>query len=233
MNVTLCSAFRNTVPYLPRYFAQIDGLDHALYEQGHKLTFVWGEGDSADGTKKALLAARYRFQATVVDCTHGGKVYGSVVNVQRFRQLAYVGRRIFAAIPDDADVVVYCESDLVWEPATLVALIERVASGECAVIAPMVFLRRDGWPVDPPAFYDVFAYRADGQHFTHQPPYHPAYVADRPFQVDSVGSCVVMRGEIARRLIFDEQTIFPDLCRQIRAGGDSVWVDPTLACYHH
>lgn len=232
MNVTLCSAFRDSTAYLQPYFAQVNALDHALHEQGHRLSFVWGEGDSTDDTKATLLATCYRFRAVVVDCTHGGPKFGSVINAQRFRQLAHVGKRIFAAIPADADVVAWVESDLVWEPTTLLALIERVVSGGYAVMAPMVFLRRDGWPVDPPAFYDVFAYRADGRHFAHQPPYHAAYVADQPFPVDSVGSCVVMRGEIARELIFDEQTVFPDLCGQIRASGNAIYVDPTVACYH-
>lgn len=230
MNITLCSAFRDSTPYLQRYFAQVNALDDALYEQGHRLSFVWGEGDSTDATKNTLLAACYRFRATVVDCAHGGKAYGSVINAQRFRQLAHVGKCIFAAIPEEADLVVYVESDLIWEPATLLALIERVMNGECSVIAPMVFLRRAGWPAD--SFYDGFCFRAEDRHFAHQPPYHPAYRPDRPFRVDSVGSCVVMRGEIARSLIFDEQTIFPDLCGQIRAGGDSVWVDPRCAVYH-
>jgi len=230
VNITLCSAFRSACGYLPRYFTQIDGLDHALHEQGHRPSFVWGEGDSTDATKATLLAACYRFRAMVVDCTHGGKAYGSVVNAQRFRQLAYAGKQIFAAIPDGADVVVYVESDLVWEPATLLALIERATSGGYAVISPMVYLRRDGWPAD--SFYDTFCFRAEDRHFAHYRPYHAVYRADEPFQVDSAGSCLVMRGEIARSLTFDEQTIFPDLCGQIRASGHGVWVDPGCAVYH-
>lgn len=230
MNITLCSAFRLSCDYLQRYFTQIDSFDHALHEQGHRLSFVWGEGDSTDDTKATLLAACYRFRAVVVDCAHGGPKFGSVINAQRFRQLAHVGKRIFAAIPEDADVVVYVESDLIWESATVLALIERVASGEYAVVAPMVYLRRDGWPAD--SFYDGFCFRAEDRHFAHYRPYHPVYRTDQSFQVDSVGSCVVMRGKIARSLTFDEQTIFPDLCGQIRASGNAIYVDPTVACYH-
>lgn len=230
MKIYLCSSFRDAVPYLPRYFAQVDGLDHALHEQGHRLSFIWGEGDSTDDTKATLLAACYRFRAVVVDCTHGGPAYGSIINAQRFRQLAHVGKRIFAAIPEEADIVAYVESDLIWEPATLLALIERVASGQAATIAPMVLLRRAGWADD--SFYDGYCFRAEDRHFAHYRPYHAVYRPDQPFQVDSVGSCVVMRGEIARSLTFDEQTIFPDLCGQIRAAGHGVWVDPGCAVYH-
>ena len=230
MNITLCSAFRDSTPYLPRYFCQVNALDFALYEQGHRLGFVWGEGDSTDRTLTTLRAANYRFRAHLVDCTHGGPAYGSVISAQRFRQLAHVGKRIFSAITEEADIVAYVESDLIWEPTTLLALIERVTSGQAATIAPMVLLRRAGWPAD--SFYDGYCFRAEDRHFAHYPPYHAVYRPDQPFQVDSVGSCVVVSGKIARSLHFDEQTIFPDLCGQIRAAGHGVWVDPGCAVYH-
>ncbi|TXH52999.1 MAG: hypothetical protein E6Q97_14330 [Desulfurellales bacterium] len=236
MKVVLCSAFRDACGYLDGYLEQMTGLHLALAAPprppGDRLHCVWGEGDSTDDTLGRLTwAYTYaRWAITIVDCTHGGPRFGSVVNAERFRQLAHVGKQIFAAIPDDADVVVYVESDLVWEPATLLALIERVASGGYAVISPMVFLQREGWPAD--SFYDTFAFRAEDRHFAHYRPYHAVYRTGEPFQVDSAGSCLVMRGEIARSLHFDEQTIFPDLCRQIRASGNSIWVDPGCGVYH-
>lgn len=230
MNVALCSAFRNATPYLEQYMTQVWEL-WGILDARDKFCCVWGEGDSTDNTLFQLRHTLRHWPVTFVDCTHGGPAYGSVVNPQRFRQLAYVGKCIFAAIPADADVVVYVESDLVWEPATLMALIEQVSSGRYPVMAPMVFLRREGWPAD--SFYDTFCFRAEDRHFAHYRPYHPVYQTSEPFPVDSAGSCLVMRGEIARSLTFDEQTIFPDLCGQIRAGGYGIYVDPTLACYHH
>jgi len=230
MNVTLCSAFRDAMPYLQRYFAQVDALDHALHEQGHRLMFVWGEGDSADRTRETLVAAYYRYRVLLVDCTHGGPAYGSVVNEQRFRQLAHVGKQIFAAIPADADVVVYVESDLVWEPATLLALIERVASGAYPAISPMVLLERDGWPAD--SFYDCWgAIGLNGRHFAHQPPYNAGYTPDKPFPVSSMGSCMAMRGDLARRIVVDDE-LFQGVSAQIWRMGESVWIDPNLIIRH-
>ncbi len=190
---------------------------------------VWGEGDSADATLATLQAACYRFRAKVVDCTHGGADYPSIVIEERWRQLAHVGRCIWAAIPADSDVVVYAESDIAWDARPLVALIDRLA--EYPAISPMIMLQREGWPVG--SFYDTFVFRKDGQHFGHHPPYHPGWRPDRPFPVDSAGSVMVMRGEVARGLHFDEQTIFPDLCRQIYANGGSVWVDPRCYVTHY
>ena len=229
MKVCLCSAFRDSTPYLNRYLTQVAGLDRLLADRGMAFRCVWGEGDSTDETYMALTHSRTIYRYTLVDCTHGGPKFGSVVDAQRFRQLAHVGRGIFAGIPADADVVVWVESDLVWEPATLLALIERVSSGRYPVMAPMVYLRREGWGECD--WYDTWATRKDGKHFSHKPPYHNCYMPDRPFMVDSTGSCVAFRGDIARRLIIDER-LFPGACEQIYKMGHSVWIDPALSVIH-
>lgn len=228
-SICLCSAFRNSCGYLSRYFYQCHQLDALLHEKGHRLRFVWGEGDSTDATLKTLQSATYRFRASIVDCTHGGADYPSIVLEERWKQLAHVGRCIFAAIPTDADAVVYVESDLAWEAQTLVTLIDRLT--DYPAISPMIMLERKGWPSD--SFYDTFVFRRAGRHFEHRPPYHWCYQPDVPFRVDSAGSCMAMRGEIARGLQFDEQTIFLDLCRQIYANGGSVWVDPECSVTHY
>ena len=228
MNITLASAFRDSVPYLQRYLSQCSDLDTLLYHAGHKLSFVWGEGDSADSTLAMLTAAKWRFKADVVDCTHGGGEWGSVVRAERFRQLAHVGRVIWGALPESADVVVYCESDLVWEPATMLGLIERV--GEYPAISPMVFLDRAGW--SKKAWYDTWGgVGMDGQHFEHRPPYNAGYNPDRPFQVRSMGSCMAFRSDIARKLKIDER-VFQGMCAQIYEMGESVWIDPALTVTH-
>jgi len=230
MIFSLCSAFRTSTDYLQRYFQQAKALRDHLADRGDTLRFVWGEGDSADGTLTLLrLMATELGNAQIVDCRHGGPVFGSVVNGERFKQLAYVARCVWAAIPADTDVMVWVESDLIWDAVTLTQLIDRVA--EYGAISPMVFLERKDWKRW--SFYDTFAFVLNGQHFDHCPPYHAGYDPDKPFRVDSAGSCMAMRGAIARRIIFYEQTLFPDICRQIAAGRGSVWVDPQLCCYHH
>lgn len=229
MNITLCSSFRTSCDYLRRYYQQAKALRHRLQTRGDTLRFVWGEGDSRDGTLTLLrLMATELGDARIVDCEHGGAAWGSVVNAARFKQLAYVASRVWAAIPADSDVMVWVESDLIWDAATMTSLIGQVA--QYGAISPMVLLERKGWPKG--SFYDTFCFRLDGQHFEHHPPYHTGYNPDQPFRVDSAGSCMAMRGDIAQRITFDDSTIFPDICRQIAAGGSAVYVDPGLAVYH-
>lgn len=229
MNITLASAFRNSTSYLARYLSQCDALDTLLYHAGHRLSFVWGEGDSTDNTLAMLRAATWRFKAEIVDCTHGGADYPSVVRAERFKQLAHVGNVIWRAIPETAEAVVYVESDLIWEPATMLGLIERLA--EYPAISPMVLLARAGWGKGV-NFYDTWAARKDGRHFEHRPPHHPCYRPDAPFMVDSMGSVMAFRGDIARKLKIDDD-VFVGMCRHIYEMGESVWIDPKLIVIHN
>jgi hypothetical protein len=228
MNVTLCSAFRNATPYLPRYFARIDALDHALHALGHRLTLVWGEGDSTDSTLAVLQAATYRFRAHLVDCTHGGPAFGSIESVARFRQLAQVGNKIWAAIPENTDAVIYVESDLIWQPATLVALLDSLTV--YPAVAPMIL---DSPPLD--TFYDVWGFRRNGVRFAKQPPYYPGLThfraAGKAIQLDSAGSCLALRWSLAQWLHFPEDC-FVGFCRLLYERGGELWLDPTLVCLH-
>lgn len=230
MNVTILSAFRNASRFIDRYADQVAQLGRALAARGDTLYLVWAEGDSTDGSRAQLGQAldRVGVPGVMIDASHGGSAYGSVVKADRFRQLAHVGRCIWAALPATADVVVYVEADLIWQAATMMALIDQLAA--YPAISPMIMLDRDGWPEN--SFYDTFIFRKDGIHFGHHPPYHACYVADKPFMVDSAGSCMAFRGDIARHLVFGEDTIFLGMCEQIYTMGGSVWVAPGLICLH-
>lgn len=224
MNITLCSAFRNAAGYLRRYFDQVDAFDTLLYHEGHGLDLIWGEGDSTDDTLKTLQAATYRFPAKIVDCTHGGPAYGSIESGARFRQLAHVGNTIWAAIPDVSDAVIYVESDLIWAPGVLLGLLEHLA--EYPAVAPMIL---DSPPKQ--TFYDVWGFRRLGLRFTKRLPYHPDIVAGEMLKMDSAGSCLALRGELARRVHFPEDC-FVGLCRLLHEQGGDLWLDPDLKVWH-
>ena len=246
MNITLASCFRNSTPYLQRYFRQCDALDTALYHAGHKLSFIWGEGDSTDGTLKMLHAARWRFKVVIVDCTHGGELFPSVVNAERFRQLAFVGRQIFASIPVDTDVVVYVESDLIWQPETMLGLIEHVkppepivddpilpyaVPGSLVAVAPPIILQRQGWQRG--TWYDTHAFVADGVHFEHRPPWHARNDGTSTMiQLETAGSCLAMRAGYARAAQMNERVLM-GLCEQFREMGGTIWLDLAVPAVIH
>lgn len=226
MKITLASAFRNSTPYLNRYLAQVDALQEKLNDQGDSLTCLFGEGDSIDDTLAELRQLTCEYD-TIIDCTHGGAEYGSIVSYERFKQLAYVANKIWSAIPTDADAFLWVESDLIWDANTMLMLLDRL--NNYPAVAPMVFLHRHGWAQG--TWYDTYAFRRDGVNFGHNRPYHEKWKPGAMMRVDSAGSCMALRGDIARRIVWDE-AVFPGACKQIYKMGGSVWLDSSLAVTH-
>lgn len=195
------------------------------------LSLVLGYGDSTDDTDAMLFEATSGgIGARLIDVTHGGEVYGSIVDERRFRQLAYIGNKIFANIPDDVDAVVWCESDLIWEPKTMMALIDRLQ--DYPAVAPMVMHAGNPglYPGGGPFFYDSYCHRRNGQRFSNTPPYHPELGADM-LQMDSAGSVLAMNAGLVKHIKIGSDVLI-GACRQIYELGGSVWLDPALIFFH-
>lgn len=222
MKAILCSAFRNAVGYIDRYVEQVEGLRDLLERSGDTLDLILGYGDSGDGTAETLAAyAPFAGNVELVDVSHGGPHFGSVVHPQRFRQLAAVGNALWSRIPEDAGAAVWLESDLIWLPSTIATLIDRL--DHLPAVAPMV--------MQGSQFYDIWGFRRGGEHFTNEPPYHPD-LDGAMLQVDSAGSCLAVRGVLARQVNFPEENVIVGLSKQIYQRGRSVWCDPGLRVEH-
>lgn len=230
MNVCLCSAFRNAESYYAGYYDQVYNLAWQLEERGDSLQIIWCEGDSQDATftrlteRKALMEHFVKARVELFQHAHGGKDYGPAVHPERFRQLANLWNEIWQRIPENADVVVFCESDLIWEPATIIALIDSLT--EYPAIAPMVMEQSTG------GFYDTWAYVKNKTHFNKHEPYFYGWPVTEPTQIDSAGSLIVMRGDLARRLTWPEADVCVGLCRQTYELGDLVYLHPGLTVTH-
>lgn len=227
MNVVICSAFRNSIAYIDRYFDQIDRLANLIARRGDWLSLVLGYGDSTDGTPAALFeAAAMSIGARLIDVSHGGPAFGSVVHEQRFKQLAFIGNKIFANVPDDADAICWLESDLIWEPEVIAELLNHLQWHAC--VAPCIM-------DSPPAntWYDTFVFRKDGQQFVKPSPYHACMLTgDHMIEMDSVGSCVVMRADVAKQIAVPEEDVLIGVCRQIRDMGEKVFLDSSQKVFH-
>lgn len=223
MNITIISCFRQATHYLERYFEQMDGLQKALTQRGDCLHLLLGYGDSTDGTGEALFdECCHRFDAHLVDVSHGGPVFGSIEDPQRFKQLAYVGNKLLGCVPPDAAVVGVVESDLLWDAQTMMNLL--VDLDHVPAIAPMIM---DG----ENSFYDIFAFRKNGERFTKAPPYCE-WLDNDLMQVESAGSVLFMRGWLAHGARFSDKDAIVGLCRDIYVQGGSVWLDPALKVCH-
>jgi hypothetical protein len=234
MNVTLCSMFRNMGNRLYLYIKQIEHLSYLLRGRGDCVHFIWCEGDSTDETSDKLrkVAASDNLAGfhsiDLFQYHHGGPEYGSVVNATRFANLAKVCNAVWQRVPQDADVVLWVESDLIWEPDTMVKLIDSLST--YPAVSPMVLLKRDGYP--PGYFYDNWAARKNGVRIGTMPPYFPGWDMVTPLEVDSAGSVLAIRGDLARQVTWPEEDVIVGLCRQISKVGGRIWVNPNLKVVH-
>jgi hypothetical protein len=143
-------------------------------------------------------------------------------------------------------VVVYVESDLVWDGETLRKLIDLVvpfkvdvtrhesATSEYVdgarpwdVVAPMIFAGEH--------FYDVYSFRGlDSSRFAPFPPYHSSLRRHGELtEVSCVGSCLVMPATVARdKRVRMESGALVEWCEKARAVGYRLAVVPDLVVRH-
>jgi len=231
--VTLAAMFRDSANYLPRYFAQVAALRAALAERGDQLFLVWVWGDCIDATPQLLTGYLDTLdcEAVLRECHHGVKDYGHTQHPLRFRALAQVGNVLLSIIPADTDTLLYVESDLIWEPADLLALQTDTKQPAVALAFPML-LR-----ADTAVFYDIWAYRiADRQFNTHWPYHRVLQDTDADLvELSGGGSCAVLRNgawQAAQEIGFSTWDLWPGLVRSLRDSGHKSWLDRRVTVWH-
>jgi hypothetical protein len=233
MRIVVGSAFRDTPPWrAERYFDRVAALrEHA--RSGHSVRVIAAEGDSTDDTRAILAreAARCRLDVAFPECRTGAPRYGSTEEPARMRALSIVANAIMGAVEPEDDVLVYVENDIVWDPHTIGSLIDAARE------------RRDGIDVWSPmvmagaAFYDVWAFRGlDGARFAPFSPFHSGFgerlAVGLPLEVSSVGSCLVMRAEVARAVRIANGGALVDWCEQARLAGFRIAAWPAFSVQH-
>lgn len=194
-----------------------------------------GYGDSTDGTPAALHdECVSRFDANLVDVSHGGVYFGSIVHPVRFKQLAGIANKLYAVIPKGADYVLHVESDLIWQAEVLMSLLNGVEalrsidsiSSAHTLLAPMI-IDAEG------RFYDTWAFRLYGTRFFHQKPYHSALEeGTRYYDMDSVGSCFIMNADLASKVFWPDRDVVVGMCNQVNLMHGRIYLDSKLEVYH-
>lgn len=219
MQLAIGSLWRNSSHNVPDYMRRMKTLKEMW---GNELRVIAVEGDSRDNTRDALeTAARYHdLPLDLVTCNHGGPVFGSVETEERFVALSKVGNACFEAVRPADDFFIYVESDLKWNPVDLMALLEYVQDG-LDVVGPRVMAAD--------AFYDIWGYRGlDGVRFApFPPPYHASVDDVQPTQVSSIGSCLAMRGKVARECRIRNNYCLVGWCEDARAHGYKIYYAPS------
>lgn len=197
--------------------------EHLLSKTYPNLRLVWVVGDSSDNTLAVLQEAIKHGRREVVILNGDTGILGETLP-ERLRRLGVTANVGFDTVRPDDDYWMIHESDL----ASPSDIVDRFVAHAEAGRSPIA-----GWPILPfgngqAVFYDIWAYRKDGQLFSNCPPFHPCYRPDEPFEVDSVGSCWMFHAEDLRAGVRERDKACLDLCDGFRARGRHIWVDPTL-----
>lgn len=208
MNIVVGSAFRNCAPSIARYFKRIDALEKHAGLNNH-VRVVAVEGDSVDRTRELLETYRGYFDLEIITCNHGKRKFSSTEDEDRLVALSKVGNAIFGGVRDTDEVLLYVESDLLWDPHAVGTLIDLAADRRFGidVWGPRVMAGK--------AFYDVWGFRhLDGTRFS---PFEES--RGGAFEVSSIGSCLAMRAEIARQVRITDDYCLVGWCKNARAAG--------------
>ena len=256
MNVAVGSIFRNSSNYLARYHRQYQALVQASPSDRFEPLLV--EGDSTDDTWERL---NQLFPNQVTKRNHGGRFYGvsgtdwhtSADSPECQRQIAYAAAGSFERVRADHDAFVWVESDLIWEPQTIMRLLARLMLVDA--VAPLC-IGNEPWhfkvaPLknargvhpfchcdNPEAthLYDWWGFKAQGRKFEVCPPFHPMLreaSVDGLYPLEVAGSCIVMKGKVARDARFEPpEHGLPAFCENLIAQGYKLWLDSNQRVRH-
>lgn len=200
MNIVIGSAFRNSSGRINPYFQRAH---HLVRTTEHTVRVIAVEGDSHDDTARELahIGGLWEIPTDVRTHNHGYPIFGSTEKPERLKALSGVLREVYAGVLETDDVLVYVESDLLWNAGTIAELAEmahRQADG-FDIIAPLTFAAE--------AFYDIWGYRGtDSQRFVPFKPFHDSLPETGIGEIHSAGSCLVMRADVARAVDSTDNT---------------------------
>jgi hypothetical protein len=218
------SILRNATPYLERYTGQLNRLAESWDGPIHVIAV---EGDSIDGTYDKLKANPPDVaEFTLLHVEHGGPQYASVVDAQRWKQLALAGNAVLTHATLNPQTFVYVESDLHWDPRTISRLVHNVDRRGLGACSPMSFHLKD-----PTCFYDVWGHVKDDRSFSRLAPFFPGNTGE-PTVVDSAGSAFCVTADLLPHIGFSAKDCIRGIGRTVRKAGAQLWVDPQLAVYH-
>lgn len=220
--LTFGTVFRNAESYLDRWRNMVNSLAASWDAPIHVIAV---EGDSDDNTYDTLKANPPEVaEFTLLHVEHGGPRFGSVVNPQRWKQLALACNAVLVHASLTPQNFLYIESDLVWDNRTVKALVDDLK--KVPAVAPMSFHLSD-----PSLFYDCWGHVKGGRMFGQYPPYHPDLGSGLTV-IDTAGSAFAVRPNLVESLGFSAKDCIRGIGRTVRKAGAELYLDPHLAVYH-
>lgn len=228
MKVCLATILRDATGYLPLLMKQLYALDYTLRSHGDELFCSFAEGDSVDRSWQDLRAMSVDLHCRAQKMDLHGKKYGPCEDPLRFELKARMDRLAISGMPADSEILIWCESDLQWEPSTMVALINHVKEGP-KVVAP--------WCWGPGGRHrDIWAFRTlSGKRTLNDFPFIPEDLdwTAPLIELSSVGSCMCLPASAARKVQVPSEMEWVQWCADLREKlGLKIYLAPMLGVRH-
>jgi glycosyltransferase involved in cell wall biosynthesis len=186
-NVLICSLFRDSGPFIDRFLACMDKMIDFSTKQGYMIELCFIEGNSQDDTYLKL-------KHWLMQCNHRHifKKMEISSEISRFERLAIMRNMLLKfGLKNYHEYMLMIDSDTIFNEDLLHRLSAGLEDNRCSAIAPIIFVEQK-----QPAnyFYDRLAYLSrSGDHFRHEPPYTPELAQCDTAEVQSVGTCYLVR----------------------------------------
>ncbi len=257
-NIAICSLFKDSVRWHSIETDQVNRFFNTIEEQKQNLNKNFNlsinvlENDSQDETERHIRINQKKNKNVnflkLSDDLDFGPVR-SVSSAKRINALGFLANLLFSFAKNfNPDYILWTESDLIFpQKDTINQLVEKMESDKTiSAISPIIFAKlvmrpggfvksKDGKLLNSEkVFYDTWAYKnKNGSTWTNQPPYNIEYylTKERYMEMDSVGSCCLVRASDVKDLNFDNEA-FKGLCSQIISNGGKILLDKELEIYH-
>jgi len=215
MSVMVGVAIKNSAVWLPRFLYQLDKLSDVS-----RVVFIYGpsqdptldilkrwENETAHSTEIILEP----MMKTPLSAAEIAPLYEDFQNI--------IGEEGW----EDETHFLLIDSDIMEVPNDL---IQRLKEQNKDIIAPFVWVDR----ANPPQFFDTHCFRFYSYRFH---PFNPPDPYDgKPFEVDSVGSCYLVKREVFERVPYDNPHPHMKFCETALNDGYEVWAHPGIKILH-
>ncbi len=208
MSVMIGAPIKNCGVWLHRFFYNLDQFTDVS-------RIVLSYGESMDST---LRVAR----EWAAETKHKVEIYAEPpMRALSAAEIAPVYQDFQKMMTGDETHFLLIDSDIVKTPQNLIQLLKKQKKD---IVAPYVWVQGR----TPKEFFDCEIFRLNGHRFHPFKPPRP----EKPFQLDSVGSCYLATREVFLTAQYDNPHPHRVFCDDARARGYEVWTDPRVNIYH-
>jgi len=218
----LCLLSKNDAKYLPQFLSQMEKLDYPI----EKLRWVWIYGRSIDFTLDIILNFHQKH-------SYKFDVYEEPYAKRQINNALYLADLCneFKKLYKDEDYVLFADVDLVKIPPNTLKELLKVKKD---IVAPYPYTKGKD------QFYDTYVFRYKGQKYERieengkvYGPLNPIFKdSKKPIKLDSVGTMVLIRGEVFKKIDWDNPTPHYQFCKNARKAGYTVWALPYVRIEH-